>query len=229
MRSGARRRQPGSGSRTTRRQTGEYRAHSAAPVDARADKQAHLVEQSCGEKTGVDMTAADRHPLDSELICEQLAGACKVDSVMSAGDIAYAALGEVIEVVASDLLARYYEQRVLSAFVAVPEQGTVRVDYCLISVRAARDRKHLVSYRFSAARELARLSHLELRGHSAAHAGRRAERIEGIVIVLYARQVLGHGAVYAPSTEGIMRHIVYGLFISGSPLQWIILSVRRCA
>ena len=67
-------------------------------------------------------------------------------------------------------------------------------------------------------REFARQCHLELRRHPAARAGRRVKGIEGVVIILNTRQLLGHGAVYAPSTEGIMRHIVYGLFISGFPL-----------
>ena len=69
------------------RQSIEGGGHAFAAIDAGADQDAHLVEQSGVEKSAVDGASADYgHAFHAEFLVENLAGACQVDAVASRGD-----------------------------------------------------------------------------------------------------------------------------------------------
>lgn len=47
----------------------EHGGHAAPPVDARADKDAHLIQQTVRQESGVDVSAAHHGgPLNAELL-----------------------------------------------------------------------------------------------------------------------------------------------------------------
>ena len=130
--------------------------------------------------------------------------------LLAAGDPRDVLAVKIGEVLLADLLAHQDEQRALVLGALVPEERAVGVDDDLVALGVGGLGKGLLAERFGGlGLKLSGQRHFKLRGHAAADACGRVQRVERVIIFLHAGQVLGHGAVDAPVDRG--HHVAYDI------------------
>ena len=160
------------------------------------------------EERRVDVPAADHgHALDAEGRSEDFTRAGEVDALLAAGDPRDVQPVEIGDVVAADALARHDQEWALARVRLVPEERAARINDDLLAVGVGIAGKRLMTERRVLRLEDSGARHLQLCRHAPADAARRGERVERAVILLHAGQLLGHGAVDAPSTAVIIWQI----------------------